>query len=476
MSKLEHQEQFLGLWRRALQLPSLSDLSVEKVACWCAQRGLAVVSVECRDVGAFQPTRCIVVTTEGGAACLPTELPSDSERWQINRANADQTAALWAAMEWFSPLWIAAGKVQELLAVTRYRQRADAVKLFDYHMSTSYTLAFQAVCIAQLIPRARSLSDFAPLAREAYLAFYSGHRASSIAALVPAVEGALRKMIPDQPLLTMEARIDKATDGACALAGTLHFDGMWVPREYLTIDYLFGQDERVFLFETFRRWLKESFFRRTGEYDGVTWLNRHVYAHGEGLEWQQSTNFTRLVVALATLGVLESWYQGSHRVSLMLPEMNDDSRLLWQQALLRGHLQANIQVLEQEQFQKHGRLVPELPTDGGVTLRAAALKEDCIRDLVRPLRDSGWSVTVEEPDARALYMRVVAHCGEARLEVALLFSCATSNEIYRDLAQTANAILYRGAPYHQDQYAYGITVHVGPVTGWQPPRAPDAPC
>lgn len=26
--------------------------------------------------------------------------------------------------------------------------------------------------------------------------------------------------------------------------------GMWVPAEYRTVDYLFGQDERVFVFET----------------------------------------------------------------------------------------------------------------------------------------------------------------------------------------------------------------------------------
>jgi hypothetical protein len=30
---------------------------------------------------------------------------------------------------------------------------------------------------------------------------------------------------------------------------------MWAPQDYLSKDYLFGQDERVFTFETFRRWL-----------------------------------------------------------------------------------------------------------------------------------------------------------------------------------------------------------------------------
>ena len=26
-------------------------------------------------------------------------------------------------------------------------------------------------------------------------------------------------------------------------------------------------------------------------------------------------------------------------------------------------------------------------------------------------------------------------------------------------------------PYKQDEFAYGIWVHVGPVLGWQPPKA-----
>lgn len=55
-----------------------------------------------------------------------------------------------------------------------------AIELFDYHTSTLYTLAFQAVCITQIMPQPRSLKEIVPLAREAYLGVYSGYRASSI--------------------------------------------------------------------------------------------------------------------------------------------------------------------------------------------------------------------------------------------------------------------------------------------------------
>ena len=113
-----------------------------------------------------------------------------------------------------------------------------------------------------------------------------------------------------------------------------------------------------------------------------------------------------------------------------------------------------------------------MPTDDGATLRKARLKDECIKDLVRPLRDAGWSITVGEPDDQALSMQIVATSGNSKLRIALLYSCATDNKRYQELAQNCDAILYVGAPYHQDQYAYGINVHVGPVAAWQPPKAP----
>jgi hypothetical protein len=155
----------------------------------------------------------------------------------------------------------------------------------------------------------------------------------------------------------------------------------------------------------------------------------------------------------------------------MFPEMNEDSKLLWQQALFQGQAQMSLKMLEQQRYQEHGRLVPEMPTDDGVLLRRAILSDDCIKDLVRPLRDAGWTVEVGEPDEEGLHITVVATTDGARFVATLLHCCATDNSIYRKLAETSDAILYRGAPYHQQQYAYGIKVHVGPVTGWQPPMA-----
>ncbi|WP_158886325.1 hypothetical protein [Rhodanobacter sp. L36] len=463
---------FLAIWQRALDLPDLHSLNKGLVASWATEQQLPIAAIEEREIGDFNPIPCVVLRVSGGEACFPRISAQGNPLWGKRRISAEHQASLWEKMEWFSPLWIPTGTTQLLLKEVELCNRERALELFDHHTSTIYTLAFQAVCIAQLLQKSACLRHFVPLAREAYLAFYSGYRASSIAALIPAIEGGLTKIVQSYgDRLNTSGKIDIAIDRSIAKAAKFHFGDAWVPPEYATVDFLFALNERVYFFETFRRWLKRSFFRRTGEYDGLTWLNRHLFAHAMDSSWQQSGNFRRIVVALTTLGVVESWCSELDGVSFFFPDMNDDSTLLWEQGQFQAQAQIHLKLIEQKRYEDHGRLVPEMPTDNGVMLRKAVLSEDCINDLVRPLRNAGWMVAVGEPDEEALWVVVVASGGNKKISVALLYSCATDNMIYRNLETECDVILYRGPPYHQEQFAYGIKVHVGPVAGWQPPRA-----
>jgi hypothetical protein len=463
---------FEGIWHRAQKLTSLSDLTPELIEQWAKEKQLINAVAKLDNVGAFHTTPCIVLTVEGGKACFPTIPVFGDTNWQIRRKQNEDQADLWDKVEWFAPLWLPMGKISELLASVQHVPRKRAIELFNYHTSTLYTVAFQAVCIEQILPLARSLKDIVPLVREAYLGAYSGYGATSVGALIPAIEGSLTRVVCDLgDKATTPEKIDHAVNRAIDTAAQLHFYQIWVPPEYKTCEYLFGQDERIFVFETFRRWLKNHFFCKIDDYRGESWLNRHMFAHGTVASWQQSGNLARMIVALTTLAAIESWYDSSHRVSFFLPEMSDASKLLWQQALLRGQTQMKINLAEQDFFRKHGQLVPALPADDGVMLRKALLTQDCMQDLVRPLRDAGWRVKVNETDVAALYITVDASHEEKQFSVALLYSCATDNKIYIMLAKDCEAVLYCGAPYEQNSFAHGVSVHVGPVLGWQPPKA-----
>ncbi|MDB0544688.1 hypothetical protein LBW50_26240, partial [Ralstonia solanacearum] len=132
------------------------------------------------------------------------------------------------------------GQTRVLLRAVENCPKEQALQQFNYHTSTIYTLPFQAVCIAQIMPGARSLQHVVPLAREAYLAFYSGYRASSISALIPALEGVLTRIVSQsggEP--TIAEKIDQAIDRAIECAARLHFYRTWVPQEYLTLKYLY---------------------------------------------------------------------------------------------------------------------------------------------------------------------------------------------------------------------------------------------
>jgi hypothetical protein len=463
---------FRGLWCRARKLPQLRDLNAETISAWAKTAGLAIDDIVEKEVGAFRSIPVVALTVAGKTAYFPTVSATDDPAWvESNRAH-ERIAAIWSKAEWFEPLWVPREKIGPLLAAVEHRSKEEAIIQFDGHTSTIYTLAFQAVCIEQFISQSRTLAQFYPIVREAYLAFYAGHRTSSIAALIPVMEGALQRLSVESGKLHVQDQIDCVVARACGLAARIHFDGHWVPYEYTTTEYLYGQDERIFIFETFRQWLKGMFFCNTKEYEGVTWLNRHLFAHGTSTEWANDGNFRRLVVALATFGVIESWNDDSNSVPLLMPEMNNDSILLWQQAQIQAQGLLALRMLEQQNYQKYGQIVPPRPTDDGSLLRKAHLADECIRDLVRPLRDAGWDVEVGEPDEQALQMKVIARGGDTEIHVGLLFTCATDPEIYRELARSCTAVLYLGAPYKQEEFTRGIRVHVGPVAGWQPPPAP----
>lgn len=460
---------FSGIWAR-FKNSNQDKVDLEEIESWAVAKGLIVSGVVRKGVGMFGKTDCVIIHTEHGSACYPVITEANQKDWIKRSELYSKMAAIWEKLEWFSPFWICNEDINKILNDCEHRTAEDAIKLFNYHTSTIYTLAFESVCIEQIMIGASCLADIRPLAREAYLAFYAGYKSASIAALIPAIEGAISKILPKetQSLATME-RVNKAVAGAISNAAEIHFEGMWVPREYKTTEYLFCMNEMVFAFETFRRWLQDSFYKNTDEYKGAARLNRHLFAHGLSPEWQQA-NLSRLIVAISTVGVIESWYRQDNSAPLLFPEINKDSELLWQQAILHGSAQMIIKLMDEKRYHESGRLVPIVPTDDGTTLRKALLMEDCINDLVRPLRSAGWAVEFTD-DSSDLYVKVSATSKEGVLNVALLYSCGSDNSLYKELERDCDVILYRGAPYLQEQFARGVKVHVGPVAGWQPPIA-----
>lgn len=183
------EKKFSVIWQRANDETTLNALTPEQVVKWARDKQLINPVAKLANIGVFHPTPCIVLTVEDGKACFPTIPISGDENYRIRRKQHDDQAALWDKVEWFMPLWLPMGEISKLLASVQHVTRDRALDLFESHTSTLYTLAFQAVCIEQILPLARSLKEIVPLAREAYLGAYSGYWATSVGALIPAIEG-----------------------------------------------------------------------------------------------------------------------------------------------------------------------------------------------------------------------------------------------------------------------------------------------
>lgn len=109
------------------------------------------------------------------------------------------------------------------------------------------------------------------------------------------------------------------------------------------------------------------------------------------------------------------------------------------------------------------------PTDDGWLARASILSKTMNDEIILVLKNSGWQCfDFSDPVKEGNYITVAAFKNKIVVKIALLFSCTTDNKIYKKLEEEGfDFILYDGASYKQDSYAYGITKSkVMPLNAW----------
>lgn len=470
---MDHDKIFRGIWLRLLYSKSYAKPDLVAIGKWAEDKGLSNVSVKDAETGVFVRIPAIKLISSEGKALFPKYLPDEIPGITSKKKFLRIREEVWEKADWFEPPYIMMrvtntiiGSLAKVLSDGSERIEGD----FDHHITGIYSMVDCATAIEQLFPNSLVLKEHTKTIREAYLSYYSGYKTAAIAALIPIVESAINDFLSAEAKsnLKLLEKIDYVIDVSVEKATLIHYDHCWIAKEFTNIEHLKLVDERIHLFETLRRWLKFSFFSKTSNYKGLSGLNRHVFAHGLSLVWQKPTNFHRLLGALIALAWLEGWVNKKANNPTFFPDRNDDSRLLFEEAQFRAKMQFFSQRVMAERYQKYGRIVPELPTDDGWLLRASILSEKCMAELVRPLKDKGWNLIVSDPQRDGEYMLVEGIFDSQRISVALLYSCGTGNKTYKKLDESCQYILYLGAPYHQEQYAYGIKAHVGPLDGWQP--------
>jgi hypothetical protein len=97
-------------------------------------------------------------------------------------------------------------------------------------------------------------------------------------------------------------------------------------------------------------------------------------------------------------------------------------------------------------------------------MRFDILRRDVERHVLTPLRTHGWKAEIEQEIVHGEYVIVVASRGGARRRIAVLYTPATANDVYKRAATQVEHIFFNGAPYMVESYAYGVDKPVGPVS------------
>ncbi len=105
--------------------------------------------------------------------------------------------------------------------------------------------------------------------------------------------------------------------------------------------------------------------------------------------------------------------------------------------------------------------------------RLAILRRDTESKLLAPLRTHRWTATIDREVEQGEYLIVKAERAGVEHRVAVMYTSATSNAVYKALAPQVEHIFIRGELYKLESYAHGITTPVstaddfhGVLIGW----------
>ncbi len=104
----------------------------------------------------------------------------------------------------------------------------------------------------------------------------------------------------------------------------------------------------------------------------------------------------------------------------------------------------------------------------GVELRMKLLRDAADQQMVKPFRTNGWSAAIGSENPSGEYLIVEATKSGVARRVALLYSSATDNRVYKALDATVDHIFTNGELYKIDSFAYGISKPVAPVGDFFP--------
>jgi hypothetical protein len=468
-----------AIWYKFNGLNKWANISLDDVQALANEKKLEVISIAEVEFGYMPNIKGVLLKTSVGSAIFPREKLKDIELYQKNILPTNNLENFWKAVDWFSPAFMPKRQAYDAIKesgieiINHGIYRPEVIqKLFEGSLTSIYNLGNIISTTEITFLNSVAISRHVPLIRESILTFYSGMKIVAISALIPIVENIITTILGSSNNdLTIVDKVNKCIDKANEAVIDMHLlNADWIPDEYLDINVLKVTNERIFILETIRSWLLNSFYKKTDTYQNHSGFNRHVFAHAKSEIWHNSSNFFRALGVIQAMAFVECFAVDNSKISISVPGHDENSEVLRQEVFACLNYQAiKQQVLT---LQKNSQNLPFNPTssgDGWLT-RATILSDKMNNEVVMRLRDNNWDCyDISDPVQDGEFISLQAKKNNNVIKVALLFSCASSNDLYKSLAEDHDYILYQGASYHQDKYARGAGAIIRPLNAWIAP-------
>lgn len=475
--KLERKFQFI--WKKLFHTNKLNDISLDEFMVIAQEQGIVVKNLNETTFGFNQSIKAIKLETPERTAIFPREKLEEIKLYMQNIEPFKEIQDFWQKVDWFCPVYMNREQINRGFEVVGLKVGDHKVlpkkvlqERFEQAFPTIYDFSNIIPITAQVLPESIAISKHLPVIRESILAFYSGMRVTAIASLIPIIEDILNTIIGEHGReLNLKAKVQHCIFKARENIKKEHFDNAdWVPKDFIQIDVLKVMNERIRVIELIGDWLQNSFYEDTDKYDNISGFNRHYFAHAKSQIWQTQSNFFRAMGLIQALAFIECFATNGSRLSIFPPAPDNRTESFRNDVFACLNLQViKNEILRSLQIQN---CLPFNPTssDDGWLGRSAILSSTMNEEIVKKLRDKGWQChNFGEPIKPGEYITVQATKNSESIGVALLYSCATDNAIYKELEKVSSYILYLGPPYLQSSFARGVEIYVGPLNAWLVP-------
>ena len=470
-----------GIWYQISSQNKHPSITLDEIKSLADAKNLTVIELREITFGYDVHSDGILIITNTGSAIFPRLRANEVNLSQERIAPSLNYEKYWKHIDWFLPPYISNGALSESILRCGVTPRnfstidtKTAQNRFENEFSSLYPLSVIIPVTIQNLSKSTAISKHLPIIKEAILAFYSGMKIAAIAALIPIIEDILRVIVGEEGSeLDTVSKINSCFDLARLNILKLDIHGIdWIPNEFCDPTFLKINNERIFMLETLRAWLLDSFYANTINYDKESGFNRHHFAHALSDVWQNESNFFRAIGLIHALAFVECFSFADSRISIIVPESNDESLSFHAEVLACLEAQA-IKKFALNRYQ----LTNELPfnvtaSDDGWSIRAVTLSEKMDKIIIPLLRDKGWQChNIGDPVKDGEYITVEAEKNGRNIKIALVYSFAISSQIYSRFNESYDFVLCQGASYKSNEFTSHLQCQALPLSAW---IAPDA--